>query len=248
MAGLSSGIYWADIIRDAFTEIGVLAAGETLSSDDQAFGLGKANRLLDNWNAERRAVYADVFNTYTLTANLGSHTIGPTGTFVVTKRPVTIDAARLIFTAPNPDIYQPITLRDKQWWQAQTIPGMTSAIPTDLYYDPTWPNGTLHFWPVPTVAYGVLLVTREYLAAVATGDQFSLPSGYREAVTLTLAEQLQIAYPRASGPNPVLAVSAAQARARIFANNAPSPNLVTCDAGMPTHGSSTFNYLTRGWD
>lgn len=233
-----------DVIRSAFQELGVLGAAETLSGEDADLGLDRLNRILDNWNAERQTVYGDVFTAYTLTPNLTPHTIGPSGTFVVAQRPVAIDGASLILTTSTPDVYQPIVLRDRDWWNAQAVPGLTSAFPTDLFYDPSWPNGTLHFWPVPTVAYGVELVTRVVLAALTLATTFTLPPGYHDAAALTLAEALA---PALKVPlDPQTKEGARIARARVFGNNRVPKGIATRDAGMPSdHGRGGFNYLTR---
>ncbi|MCC6417225.1 MAG: hypothetical protein IT429_03135, partial [Gemmataceae bacterium] len=116
---------------------------------------------------------------------------------------------------------------------------------TDLYYDPTWPNGAIYLWPVPTQAYGLDLRTRVLLDAVTLSSTFSLPPGYQDAITLTLAESLASAYVRPIAAS--LAQAALAARARIQANNDVTPTLQTQDSGMPGYGSgmdSNFNYRT----
>lgn len=236
-----------DICADAYTEIGVLAAGETMSAEDADLALKKLNRLLDNWNAERCAVYAQAFNTYVLTPSLSPHTIGPTAsspTWTATQRPVTIEGANLVFTTPTPDVAIPINLRDAQWWQAQSVKALTSDVPTDLYYQPDWPLGKLFFWPVPTTAYSVELETRILLAQLGLDDTFTLPPGYQDAVTLSLAESLLTAFPTADVAGMIIG-QAAKARARIFGNNDITPRIPTLDSGMPSKRGGYMNYLTR---
>lgn len=232
------------ICADALMEIGALAQGESLSAGDADFTLGKLNRLLDNWNGEHQASYAQQFTTFTLTPSLSPHTIGPTGTWVTTQRPVTIESLSLILSAPTSS-YVPITLRDAQWWADQVTPTLASTFPTDCYYEPAWPDGSLYFWPVPETAYDVEVEQRVLLAAVALTDVFTLPPGYRDAITLTLAEECAPAFGRDISPRTTQ--SAGYARARIFANNIVVPTIQTSDAGMPNRRGSanfpTFNYL-----
>src|SRR3972149_6140403 len=83
-----------DLCQDALLEIGVLAQGESIQAGDAAFTLGKLQRLLNSWNANRRAVYATTFVTNPLTPSLSPHTTGPTGaTWTVTQRPGSIAGA-----------------------------------------------------------------------------------------------------------------------------------------------------------
>lgn len=232
-----------DIISDALNELGVLSAAETPSAEDAAFGLRRLNQLLDSWNAERDAVYADVFASGTLTPSLSPHTIGPTGTIVTAQRPVSIEGANLMLSSTVRSSID--VTRDASWWFARSTPLLATTIPTDLYYDPTWPNGSLYFWPVPTTTGPVELWTRQVLAALTLVTVFTMPPGYQEAVSLSLAEAIAPAY--GGQVPPQTSASAAKARARIFNNNRVVPKLVTRDEGIPG-GRGSFNYLTRQWN
>jgi hypothetical protein len=223
------------IIVNALYKINALSVGEQPSAAEAQDGLTELNLLFDDWNAMRHAVYAQSFDTYTLVPNLLPHTIGPTAaTFTVTQRPVSLDGASLILDTSTPASYQEITVRDWQWWHAQPTPTLASTFPTDVYYQPDWPNGKLFFWPTPQTAYDVELVTRVLLAQVALSDDFSLPPGYQHAITLTLAERLAVQFSRPVTPD--LGRQAQAARARVFANNDFTPRIATADAGM--HGPS----------
>lgn len=233
-----------DLIRESAQEIGVVGAGGALGAADADFLLQKFNRLLDNWNADRAAVYASAFNTYTLVPDLSPHTIGPTGaTFTLAVRPVSVVSAQLILTDSSPNVNTPITIRDAAWWADQAVPSLETTFPTDLYYQPDWPNGKLFFWPVPQTAYGVQLETRVLLSQVTLNTEISLPPGYRDALTLTLAVDACPAYGRQVPQG--LAIAASAARARIFANNDVTPLLATQDSGMPSSQPlrCNFNYL-----
>lgn len=231
------------IIVNALKKINAISVGEQPSAAEAADGLSELNQLFDDWNSIRHGVYAQQFETYTLVPSLSPHTIGPTGaTFTVTQRPVTLDGASLILDNGTPPSYQEITVRDWQWWHAQPTPTLESTFPTDVYYQPDWPNGKLFFWPIPQTAYDVELVTRVLLAQVELSDEFSLPPGYQNAITLTLAERLSITFSRPMPPD--LVRQAAQARARVFANNDFTPRIATADAGMqgPSGGGQRADF------
>lgn len=243
--GVASGlgaVPMSVVIVDALNEINASAAGDTPGAEDLAFGLGKLNRILDNWNADGAAIYADQYTTVTLTPSLSPHTIGPSGTFYAIQRPEDIIAARLILVFSQ-SIFEPINLRDRAWWLAQSVPGLTSGIVTDLYYEPSWPNGSLYFQPVPSAALSVELTTRVVLGSVLLTDTFSLPPGYRDAITLTLAESMCSAFGQTASPT--LVATASRARARAFGRNVKAPRMSTWDAGMPGGGGGgDYNYLT----
>jgi hypothetical protein len=234
------------IAASAAYELGTLGQGETMSAADLAQWLDLLRALLNAWNADRRAVYATAFDTYTLVPNLFPHTIGPTGTFTTTARPVSLDGANLILPATTVNFNGQITIRDAQWWLNQSVPTLTTDIPTDVYYQPDYPNGKLYFWPVPSTAYDVQLMTRVLLDDVAlTTSSYELPPGYYDAIRLTLAEKGQRPFGRPA--DVTLINDASRARAVIFDNNVTIPRLRTKDPGMtPGKGGFTadFNWLS----
>jgi hypothetical protein len=231
------------ICTAAAIELGAVAAGEPLSAADAAWILAKANRLLNNWNAEREAVYNSTLVPFTIVPSLNPSTIGPTGaTFTVTQRPVSIDGAVVVLTNVTPNVSQEITIRDEDWWRAQSVKAITSTFPTDLFYSPSWPNGDIYLWPVPTVAYELQLQLRTVLASFTLTGAVSLPPGYLDAFILTLAEEIGPGFGLAASPQTV--ASAAKARARVFANNHEPQRIMTQDAGMPSASRPDFNYKT----
>ncbi len=235
-----------NLCSDALAEIGVVSEGAAMTPDQGDFMRRRLQRIVNKWNAQRCTVYATVFAQFTLTPNLSPHTIGPTGaTWTVTHRPVSIEGISLGINTSTPIVFLPLNVRDADWWQAQTVPTLTSDVPTDFFYNPTWPNGSIYFWPVPTAAYPVQLQIRTLLDDTFTlDDTFDLPPGYQDALTLTLAEGAARPFGQALPDS--LVRDAAMARAVIFANNDITPHLTTRDSGMegPTGGNRpSFNWL-----
>ena len=237
------------IATDVLSELGAIQANETPTAADSVAVLGKIRRLLNNWNADRRAVYATAFPEYTLVPNLSPHTIGPTGaTFTATERPVSLDGCNLIINTSPTAVNTPIKVRDFQWWLGQTIPGISTTYPTDVYYQPDWPNGKLFFWPVPTAAYDVQLMIRVLLNDIPDlTTTFTLPPGYQDAITLTVAEDCFSIFPStAPAVMPLIMQKAREARSRIFDNNDQPLRLRTRDAGMEVNQGrrGDFNFWT----
>lgn len=232
----------------ALTEIRVARAGDVVEPDMMDLALVLFNELLDAWNAEQRALYTGQFVTDTLTPALQPHTIGAvanTPTIEVgIARPSQILAANLLITAADGNIRIPLTLRDEEWWMDVRARNITSAIPTDLYYSPDWPNGSIYLWPVPSAAYGIELNIATLLSQMALTDDFSLPPGYLQALRLTTAERLAPSFGQSVSQS--TAQAAREARARVFGNNDTIPNLNTRDAGMPGGRSGGYNFLTGG--
>lgn len=230
-----------DLCSDAMRELGLIAAGSVADGDDIAWVLSKLNRLLDSWNTDRATIYADVLSTWTLTPALQPHTIGPTGTFEVTQRPVALDGVTLIVSG----IRYPLAGHDIDWWRQQNLQTLTSDIPTDFYYSADWPNGSLYLWPVPTSAVTIELQSRLVLSQLALTDTLSVPPGYQDALTLTLAESIAPSFKVAIDPS--LAQRGRMARATTFGANSVAVKLTTQDDGMPGGSGGGFNYRTRSF-
>jgi hypothetical protein len=255
-----------DIIDDALVEVGIKGPGEPVEADVGQWAFRKTNYLLDTWATSKKYVYASAFNDYVLPTNLpvaadgsAKATIGPGpgATYFAAQRPVKILSASAIINNTTPPVLAPISIETSQWWAGVTLPGIPSMYPTNLFYNPAFPNGELYLWPLSNTAFGLRLETWVLLSQFGSitdpiggpGASMSVPPGYRAAIMLSLAESLQPGSDKLS--NPQLKGDAATARAAVFGNNGPSANISTLDSGMPGNQegrrSTTFSYRSRTW-
>ncbi len=232
------------IITEALQELNVYMPGVSADAPDAAFCLSKLNQIFDNWNAERRAVWCDIFSSFTLTDGLSPHTIGPTGaTWTMAIRPVTLDGCFLNLNTQTPNVFVEIDRINKETYERYiSVPSIATSIPTCVYYEKDFPNGKLFFYPVPNYAYEVRISSRQLLAAVALTDSINFPPGYQSAITLTLEEDICTGMGR-TVPD-IVSMKARQARARIFANNT-EPLLVNFKDGQQDDRRSNYNYHDR---
>lgn len=238
-----------DLITEALAEIGVYAQGEVISAGDANFGLSKLNRMLDAWNAQKKFAYEIEYQQYILVPNLSPHTIGPAGaTYTVAQRPVKIEACNILLNNVAPYVKSPVNIRNDQFWQNNTVPNVTSSIPTDLYYSPSWPNGQLYFWPVPTTAYGVELWFWKVISQFfALTDDVSFPPGYRDCLAYSLAIALAPSFGKSASVELVALTKVA--RDAVFQNNLDAPKIMTTDSGIPNQNYKnlpSFNWKTGG--
>ena len=254
-----------DCITDALIEIGIIGPGDAVDPDTGQWAFRKANYLIDTWQALERYVYSYAYTLYTLVPALSPHTIGPANlipapTFSTgdQPRPVRLESCALILNPSGTLVDIPMNIRDHDWWAAQQVKEIQTNIPTDVYYDPTSPLGSLYFWPVPNAQMQVRLQTWQTVQQFqAINDPIggpagpgSWPQGYRNAFVLTLAELL---CPGAQiTPSQTLVAAGQQARAAVFGNNAKSPRMGTRDSGMPMAGRRTgtigdFNWMTGSY-
>jgi len=246
-----------DLILDAMIEIGMLAPGEQNNVDPSTaqWAFRKLNYLLDEWAAAEVYVYSVGFQLFQLVANLSPHTIGPNAAnFQVAQRPVRIESASVLLpgTGGGNAVDVPLGVEDDDWWAANPVKSLVSSLPTHLYYSPDNPNGNCFFWPISSVAFQVRLQLWTLLSQFTAindpidgpGGNGILPPAYRNALMLTLAEQMQGGAGKEA--DAALAQRALKARSAIIGNNDQPPRISTIDGGMPQEGTRPkFNFLTR---
>lgn len=231
------------IVTSALKELNAISSGEAPQAELMTDGLELLNQIFDDANAERGMIYADTFNTYTITPNVNPQTIGSGGLWNTPQRPETIEGIQVILTGNQPNPYVYLRPRDARWWQQQPSPTTSATYPTDFYYNPTWdpalaaPLGSVFLWPVPTTAYQVQVWSRQVLAQVLAATTISLPPGYSYWMRMELAGRWWSGLRKQWTPNQ----EAARLKARdvvMSANNDDPVRIMTADAGMPTAGGT----------
>ncbi len=236
-----------EIVKDAMIELGVQPANQDMDADDAQWMLRKFIRIVDRWNGFRPAVFAEVFTEFLFVAGQQDYTVGPSGNIPLAIRPVSLDGANVILNNVSPVVRTTVNIRDWQWWRDNAVRAITSDLATDVYLEESWPLGILHFWPKPVVAYGGEIVTRTLLNEAVTLDTvFSMPPGYKDALTYTLAEESWNSFSDVDARIlDKIEKLAMKARTIIFGNNDKTAVLITRDAGMPSSGGTRPNMNWR---
>ncbi len=240
------------IITGALFEMQAYGPGDPdPSAADAQLGLDLLNEEIDAATALKRYSWTDTFTLYTLAPNHSPHLIGPglaAPDFAAAQRPVRLEGAALVLNNINPSVDSPIlNIRDADWWRNQRVKGITTSVPTDVYYEPDFPNGSLYFWPIPTVAYQVRLQLWVSLLQFATiNSLFAVPPAYQKWIKLKLAKRL--CRPFGKSVPASLEADLRDAAAAIESNNISSPRIASADFGGGLNGghrgASDFNYYT----
>lgn len=181
------------VITHACRLLGYTRSGMTLPVDIETDGRNALNDMIGVWRNESLLVSAIREDIFTLTINLKTYTIGPTGATFTAPRPTYIKDANLILQQSTPVIRLPLQiLRDSSEWAAIGVQDITNSIPGALYYSPTVPNGTIKIYPQPLLAYQIELFSWAQLdtfADIATTN-YDLAPGYESALKYNLAVEL----------------------------------------------------------
>ena len=179
----------ADIIYGSLRLIGVLAEGETPSSETAQDALTAMNQMIDSWNTERLAVFSTQDQVVTWPPNARSRTMGPTGD-IVALRPVLVDDASY-FRDPSSGISFGLKLINQQQYNGIAVKTVTSTYPQVMWVNMTYPNIEMYVYPVPTKVLEFHIVSVQELSAPANlATDLAFPPGYLRAFRYNLACEL----------------------------------------------------------
>lgn len=197
----------------AFALLNRFLPGEALPSADADFALVTLNDWLSEQSQRALMCPAISRNRFDLIANRGSpttpYTIGSGADLNVTKpaNQHSLVAANLILTATSPEVRVPLGIYTDQAYDATTIPALTSAQPTGLYYNPFTASanneyGQVFLWPVPDNATNdlELFIQLALLQFADLTTTYYVPDGVPRMLKYNLASMLQVPYGKQLSP------------------------------------------------
>ena len=160
------------------------------------------------------------------------------------QRPQVVEQATLVLTNVAPVVDVPIHIRDSRWWMNVRVKDLQTDIPTDLWYDPDFPNGSIYLWPVPNYSYQIRLKIWGVVPKFPSlSTSFNLPPAYAKALKVSLARDMVGAFQGTWTPQQEsmwLRVTKA-----VQGSNIQSPRGQTGDVGMPgMHPWADYNYFS----
>jgi len=231
-----------DVCQDALREIGILDAVEAGTDADVDAAFDRLNRLIDQWASERLMIYTRTRTTWTIVASQASYTVG-SGANVDIARPGIDEVTQIHYvdTSQDPDLELELNLLSEDAWSKVPQRALTSQYPTSAYYNPTFPNGTLHFWPIPTNSSleGVIYHWTAVSEYTALTDSVALPGGYRRMMITNLAMELCPLF--GVQPNPVLVKNSMESMGTVKRSNKRIADL-QFDPGALVQGRDSLNY------
>ena len=178
-----------DIVSRSLRLLGAIKSGDSLAEAYMQDGLIALNALLESWQLEKLNIYAWQDKTFTLVPNDGTITLGATGN--ITTRP---DHIEDVFITQGTIDY-PVTMIERGRWDAIADKTTTSNIPELAYYEPSYTQGVLNLYPVPSAANTLHVVMWVPFTAFATlATAVALPPGYERALAYNLAIEIAPEY------------------------------------------------------
>ena len=176
-------------INGALRLLGVLAEGETPSSETAQDALFALNQMIDSWNTERLAVFSTQDQVFEWPSGVLSRTLGPSGDFQG-NRPVLLDDSTY-FRDPQTNVSYGIKFINQQQYDGIAVKTVTSTYPQVMWINMSYPNIEMYVYPKPLRLLEWHFVSVEELANPATlGTTLAFPPGYLRAFRYNLACEL----------------------------------------------------------
>ena len=217
--------------------LGVLASGESPTSDDTANALFALNSMLSSWRNEKLMVYALQDISVTLIDGTASYTIGPSGAGTTATNPIRIESARVTVSSMD---YTVSIITDKQY-NAIIDKTSQSDYPQVLYWNFSQANGTAYVWPVPNAANTLKLsVWTPFAAFASASETITLPPGYEDAMASNLAVYLSAEYDGIEVSNTVADMARTSKAAIKRINHKPFESVTQLFGMFARHGVSNI--------
>lgn len=213
-----------DLATQALREINVVAARETPSAADAEDARVALNDILDQYAAERLAIFTITRSTAAVGGSNQTFIIGVGGT-ITRQPPVWIDHINALDTSVTPNIEYPMTeLTDDAYAEYRQKGMTTSGFPQYWYQrrELIAVAGALRLmvtvFPLPTNNYTVVVYAPEAVTVFnSLSDDLILPPGYKRMLVTNLAVELARQHSR--NVTPELMQAATQSKAVVKAAN-----------------------------
>lgn len=169
-----------DMIEGALTELQVLRAGESVSSEDAALGLTKLRRMLRTWAVDGVRLWLTDEDVLTLAADTGSYTLDP--------RYLEIRSAFRRDASGNDT---PIRVYTRE--EYNRLPDKdASGAPFVVFVDRERAQATAYVYPVPSASGSFVHLSgkRQILDVVSLSENVEFPPEWSEAIVYNLAVRL----------------------------------------------------------
>ena len=180
--------------------LGVAAAEQPLSADMAQAALDALNTMLDGWSIERLMVWERPRYTLPLVPGQGAYTWGATppplpAPDFFAYAPVRLEIC-LLNIGGSPAQEWPLQILTQEEYETGVwLKTLQSGYPEAVYLEDRQPHNVLHVYPVPTVAYTLILLPwQQHVPYAAWDSVLEWPNGYARAMVYGLALELAPQY------------------------------------------------------
>lgn len=209
--------------------IGEKARGDTLDSNEQVEVLYELNSMMDSWSIERLMCYQVLQESFALTNNVVSYTIGPGATFNTVRPTKIVDPC---FTRDSSNLDTPLEIFNAEAYGSIVQKSAGRTYPTWLFYDSAFTSSgfaTISIYPAPISNLTLYINSWKQLQNFSNvSTALLLPPGYQLAIESNFAVHLAAGQVEIS---PEVIKIAKESKAAIKGVNLPE-TVASMDAGV----------------
>lgn len=174
------------IIKSALRKLGVLAQGQTPSTEDYTNGTEALNSLIQTLSTEGMPLWKRTTVQITPVAGTASYTVSNVWKI-----------AQVILGNNNSGVQ--IEMMPKSYYDYKRLPDDTTGTPTNYAYSPGIENGTLYVWPTPDSGTATnntidVVYQKEFFSFNTSTDTPDFPAYWTDALIYGLAVRLAPEY------------------------------------------------------
>lgn len=188
------------VIEDAFLDLGVFQAGETIPAGDSQFALRLLNKFISGLSIQPLSCPMTTREVFDVVALQSTYTVGPAGDFD-TVRPTAVTGAGLLMpsqASATGQVEIPVAILSDDAYESISVKDLQSEMFTGMYYTPTYAGGlgSIFLWPTPTVSTNQFVLYRaDPIAGFANlTTLYDFPPGYAELLQYQLEKRLAKPY------------------------------------------------------
>lgn len=188
------------MIVDALALTNSVGSDQTLTAAETATGLRVFNDLMEELSLDSLSVWDSANSQFLLTPGQATYTIGPSGNFNASARP--IDIHQPMYTVLNggtglavSDVSFPCVYMTQEEYNLIAVKGQQQQYPERYLFVKEFsqasPLALITFWPIPSAAnYITISMDRVLPNQVSTATNLTFPPGYVKMFTYILAVEL----------------------------------------------------------
>lgn len=230
-----------DIINGALSAMGALAPGETLDAALAADAFNMLNDMLDLESNENFMIYNIIEIIAPSIAGQTAWTIGPGGE-INSIRPLNIHSAFVRVSG----IDFTIAIINLEKYELIGLKQLSGPWPKALYYQPTYPLGTINLWPLPASGELHLFASNLFTRFSTINDTVEFPPGYQMWMKFSLAAYLAPGYGKGAMVQ-LLSGFASEAKAKIKISNMVPQQTVGFDPIIASRGINAQWIMSGGF-
>lgn len=190
-----------DLANEAIRLSGRLGLGQTALAEDFTLAWTYLQWMLQEWERRRWMVYR-IVNLAKVSTGAQTYTVGPGGdidTGAISVRPAKVESAfirQVIVAVPNQPDWPLDIINSRQDYDRIRLKQLTN-LSSAVWYDPSWPLGTLYPWPIPLASlYEIHISVLQQLPYkfLTQADVINLPYEYYWAIVTNLGMRLRTRY------------------------------------------------------